>query len=261
MNLIDPFQFRDLFRETRSVAVVGNAPSVLTWENGRLIDGHDMVVRFNRARTEGMEDKVGSRTDVLFVNASNNVAKAPPPSELNRPKCLVCFVSPGGTRTLDDRPFREWVGDVPILVTFGPDMLGHASPVRTKPLTSGTYALFTILRLFEVNKLFVTGFTMFGAVAGGDGKYWNEAAPAAATAHDLDHEAVLFSALLAEFGGELVVTEEVRALVRRTGVGLGGSGLSASRLPRRSLKKWLAEGLSWRLLKAGMVLRRAAQTR
>jgi hypothetical protein len=188
MNLIDPFQFRALFQGARSVAVVGNAPCILNYQNGADIDSHDLVVRFNRARTAGMEQTIGSRTDILFVNASNSLAKAPPPDQLCKPRCLVCFVSPQGLKAIDVAPFREWAGNCPVLMSYGPDLIGLPGLPRSKPLTSGTYALFTLLRLFDIERLFVTGFTMFGAVAGGGGKYWNEPVPAAATAHDLDQE-------------------------------------------------------------------------
>lgn len=259
MNLIDPFQFRELFRDARSLAIVGNAPCILDWKNGATIDGADLIVRFNRARTAGMEDAIGSRTDVLFVNASNSLAKAPPPDELSRPKCLVCFMSPQGSRTLDAAPFREWVGDMPILLSFGPDLLGIPGAARQRPLTSGTYALYTLLRMFDVERLFVTGFTMFGAVPGGAGKYWNEAVPHAAVVHDLDYEAQLFVALLAGFTGRLETTSEIAELAAKEGARLGGEGARTSR-PRR-LHKRIAEGLAWRVLRSGMALRRVAESK
>src|SRR5205823_10909877 len=91
MHLIDPFQFRDLLRPAHSVAVVGNAPCILGYRHGAAIDGYELVVRFNRARTAGLEEAVGRRTDVLFVNAANSLAKAPPPEDLCGPRCVACF--------------------------------------------------------------------------------------------------------------------------------------------------------------------------
>ncbi len=263
MRLIDPFEFRDLFRSTRSLAIVGNAPCILDWENGAAIDACDLVVRFNRARTAGHETRIGSRTDVLFVNASNSLSKAPPPTELCRPRCLVCFSSPQGARDLDPAPFREWAGDdVPLLWSFGPDLIGLPAASRTKPLTSGTYALFTLQRLFDLQRLFVTGFTMFGAVPGGAGKYWNEAVPAAAVAHDLDEEAKLFINLLASFKGKLIVTSEIQELAGKQGVTLADAGAANGKpvAKRGGLRQRIADGLAWRFLKAGMALRRIAQS-
>jgi hypothetical protein len=256
MNLIDPFQFRDLFPSIRSLAVVGNSPSVLEWHNGAKIDSADLVVRFNRARTAGLEDKIGSRTDVLVVNASNSLEKAPPPQTLCEPRCLVCFISPDGTRTHDVGPFAEWAGDVPVLFTFGPDLIGLPAPTRQRPLTSGSYALYTLLRLFTIQRLFVTGFTMFGATEGGAGKYWNEPMPHAASAHDLDHEAGLFVRTLAAHKGELELTPEVAALAAQRDF---RSGSTATARTNR-LSKHIAAGLSWRFLTLGMVLRRVAES-
>jgi hypothetical protein len=257
MNLIDPFQFRDLFSSVRSLAVVGNAPSILDWDNGTKIDSADLVVRFNRARTAGLEQKIGGRTDVLVVNASNSLEKAPPPQELCQPRCLICFVSPAGTRTLDVRPFVKWAGDVPVLFSFGPDLIGLSAPTRQRPLTSGTYALYMLLRIFDVQRLFVTGFTMFGATEGGAGKYWNEPVPHAAFAHDLDHEVGLFVSTLAAHPGELELTPEVAALAARNGFHPG-----SATTPRTSrLSKRIAAGLSWRFLGLGMALRRVAESK
>ena len=231
MTLIDPYQFRDLCGGARSVAIVGNAPCILDWKNGARIEAADLVVRFNRARTAGMEDAIGRRTDVLFVNAANSLAKAPQPDQLSRPKCLVCFVSPQGVKTFDVGPFREWAGDVPVFFSFGPDLIGLPGAARQRPLTSGTYALFTLSRLLDIDRLFVTGFTMFGAVAGGAGKYWDEAVPHAAVVHDLDHEAQLFVALLDGFAGRLETTEEIVQLAAQNGVRLG-AGSRAGRVTR-----------------------------
>jgi len=263
MQLIDPFEFHKMFSTVHSVAVIGNAPCILDWKNGATIDSYDMVVRFNRARTEGHEEYIGSRTDVLFVNASNSLKMAPSPAEIVQPRCLVCFVSPQGVKTLDLEPFRVWVKHCPVLLSFGPDLIGLPAPMRSRPLTSGTYALFTLLKLFDVQKLFVTGFTMFGAVPGGTGKYYKDDRPALGTFHDLDQEAGIFTALLGSFKGDLYVTEEIRALAREHGMQLGHSdslheGVATN---RRSPLQRVAEGLSWRFIKAGMLLRRITESR
>ena len=60
MQLIDPYQFRDLCGSARSLAIVGNAPCILDWKNGARIEAADLVVRFNRARTAGMEEAIAA---------------------------------------------------------------------------------------------------------------------------------------------------------------------------------------------------------
>ena len=55
------------------MAIVGSAESALDWENGEFIDSHDVVVRFNRTIVDGLEQYVGSRTDIIVANDSNNL--------------------------------------------------------------------------------------------------------------------------------------------------------------------------------------------
>ena len=52
----------------RSLAVVGNGPSVLTEQRGSYLDSTDIVVRFNEFAVEGFESYVGSRTDVYVTH-------------------------------------------------------------------------------------------------------------------------------------------------------------------------------------------------
>ncbi len=46
------------------VIIVGNSPTVLNYENGKWIDGFDVVIRVNRCATEGFEKNIGSKTDI-----------------------------------------------------------------------------------------------------------------------------------------------------------------------------------------------------
>lgn len=255
MNLIDPFQFRDMFAEARSFAVVGNAPTILDYEHGEKIDGHDVVVRFNRATTKGLESKIGRRTDVLVVNASNSRAMAPPPSETVKPRCLVSYVSPQGVPGVSPAPFADWVGELPILLTFGPDLIGLPGEHHTRPMTSGTYFLLTILRMLNVERLFVTGFTMFGAKGGAAAKYYRDDRPGVGSFHDLDVEAHIFANLLTHCGAELDVTPEVARVLGEADAGKAVNGAGTS------LRKRIAGGLAWRLMNFGTRLRRFAETR
>lgn len=51
-----------------SVAIVGSSGSLKGKELGEEIDDHDVVVRFNRAPTEGYEKDVGSKTTLRVAN-------------------------------------------------------------------------------------------------------------------------------------------------------------------------------------------------
>jgi hypothetical protein len=54
----------------RSVAIVGSSPRLLESEHGDTIDSHDVVIRFNDARTAGLGRHAGCRTDIRFVGCT-----------------------------------------------------------------------------------------------------------------------------------------------------------------------------------------------
>ncbi|KDP37594.1 hypothetical protein JCGZ_07940 [Jatropha curcas] len=53
-----------------SCAVVGNSGILLQKDYGKLIDGHEIVIRLNNARTERFEQFVGSKTNISFINSN-----------------------------------------------------------------------------------------------------------------------------------------------------------------------------------------------
>jgi hypothetical protein len=250
----DIYDLRDAWAGVRSVAMVGNAAAILQRQNGALIDAHDLVIRFNRAHVEDIADKIGSRTDLLVANAANSLAKAPSPAETLKPRWVLCFVQPQADADL--APFRAWVGDIPTVITLSPDILEFATTGRTRGLTLGTYALYTLLKLCPLERLFVTGFTMYGA-AGGDSQKYYDPGSRAGSYHDLDEEARLFSAILASFQGELQVTPEVAEVLKRHGhahrlqASADSKGGGAPSLYYRLLGR-----LAWRFLRTGFKLRR-----
>lgn len=257
MNLITPFQFREMFAAARSFAIVGNAPTILDYQNGPKIDSADVVVRFNRATTAGKEDAIGSRTDILVVNANNSLEMAPSPNDTVKPRCLVCYVAPQGVPNATPEAFTEWVGDLPILLSFGPDLIDLPAAHHTRPMTSGTYFLLTLLRMFDAQKLFITGFTMFGVKGGSSAKYYRDDRGGVGTFHDLDVESQVFAKLLTESDLELEMTPEVQQLAYPT-------GKPAAQLRSKtesSLKKKFAAGISWRMQSVATRLRRYAEAR
>lgn len=52
----------------KSVILVGSNPNVFDKKYGDIIDSYDIIIRFNAASTEGIEDYVGSRTDLRIIN-------------------------------------------------------------------------------------------------------------------------------------------------------------------------------------------------
>ncbi|RAL46009.1 hypothetical protein DM860_006163 [Cuscuta australis] len=61
---------RNKKRRYSSCAVVGNSGILLNSEQGKLIDGHEVVIRLNNAKIEGYERNVGSKTSISFVNSN-----------------------------------------------------------------------------------------------------------------------------------------------------------------------------------------------
>ncbi|XP_008228970.1 PREDICTED: beta-1,6-galactosyltransferase GALT29A [Prunus mume] len=57
-------------RRYSSCAVVGNSGILLKSNYGALIDSHEVVIRLNNARIQGFEGKVGSKTNISFVNSN-----------------------------------------------------------------------------------------------------------------------------------------------------------------------------------------------
>jgi hypothetical protein len=253
VSTIDLQAFQEMFRHARSMAVVGNAESVLQWQSGELIDGHDLVVRFNRAYTEGIEDRVGRRTDILVANRTYSLRKAPSPAATLKPRSIVCFLEP--QHEIDYDAFKAWTGGLPTMLIFAPDLASVGQFGRTRPVTMGTNALYTFLRLFRIERLFLSGFTFYGAVAGSHGVYCGEPRKARGTWHDLEDEAAIFARVVGGYQGELRVTPEVENLLRRYGAsGPARHGGGAA----RAAEDWYAR-LGWRLIRWGTRLRQRAE--
>jgi hypothetical protein len=242
-----------MFAGAESMAVVGNADTVLDYESGSLIDACDLVVRFNKAHVTGIESKVGRRTDILVANRRYSLERAPPPGETLQPRCLACFIEPD--RGPDPVAWGRWAGAVPTFVTLAPDLLGAIQVERTRPVTSGTSALYCFVHMLPIKRLFVTGFTFYGAAGVGPGNYWEELSDPRGLFHDLEAEARIFVSILERFKGKLEVTPEVQELMRR----FGTTGKEAG--PSRALLEGIAMRAGWSLIRAGMVLRRQAERR
>ncbi len=252
-NSMDLPAFHDFFRDCKSMAIVGNADTILNYENGHFIDAHDVVVRFNKAYTAGVERNVGSRTDILVANATYSASKAARPRESVNPRCIVCFLEP--RQDTNYSAFLDWVRGVPTLMVFIPDLIGVPQTQRTRPVTLGTDALYTFLRLFSLECLFLTGFTFYGAAGGSRRVYWEDRRVSRGLFHDLGIEARIFAHLANSFEGELHVTAEVEDVLNSYG--------SARRRGRPPISRTesLYARVGWHLIDWGMRLRMRAEAR
>ncbi len=254
LNLITPADLAAMFPENASIAFIGNSTEITTYTNGRAIDDHDIVVRFNRASVDGLEENIGSRTDILCVNASNTTEKAPPPSQTTKPRVLVSFVTPENVHKLPWEGFAEWADGIPTLLSFGVDMLGVSVAPHTRPFTTGTYAIFSLTKLLQAETLFLTGFTMFGAQGGSSKKYYADKQQDPGNFHDLDAEAKTFRSLLERSGVSIKSTPELSWAFDS-----GRSARSGDQSDRKGIKQRLAASASWRLLNLAMKLRRVSE--
>ncbi|XP_073003811.1 sialyltransferase-like protein 1 [Typha latifolia] len=64
------YGYPDTRRPYATCAVVGNSGVLLGSGHGDVIDGHDLVIRLNNARTAGFARDVGSKTSLAFVNSN-----------------------------------------------------------------------------------------------------------------------------------------------------------------------------------------------
>lgn len=60
------------FIKGKKVAIVGNAKSIFDKQNGKYIDGHDCIIRFNRGFISD-KNAQGSRTDILLLACELNL--------------------------------------------------------------------------------------------------------------------------------------------------------------------------------------------
>ena len=266
-NSISFLDFQDIFTGSKTMAIVGSSESALHWENGEFIDSHDVVVRFNRTIVDGLEQYVGSRTDIIVANDSNNLKKAPSPEFTSRPKCVVSFVktnSVGCRAENERRDFLEWTGATPLFFCPGPEVLCCDVPRRKRGFSMGTYAIHALPYFLNIKKLFVTGFTMFGESNGGSEHFTKKSTRASLTWHDADLERYIAANALAHHTCELVVTDEVAEFVSKEGFSVNvrgdNSGKKFEKLSKRFTPWWhVLERLGKTLITTGYHLRRIAE--
>jgi len=97
----------------KTVAIVGNAKSIFDKKNGKEIDGHDIVIRFNRGFITQPESQ-GRKTDILILAVNLNLdEKSAFKSQyyVNRSRKTTC-----GEITIDDQfraDLKEIIGKQP----------------------------------------------------------------------------------------------------------------------------------------------------
>jgi hypothetical protein len=117
---------------------------------------------------------------------------------------------------LETNDLADWLEGVPVFPTLVPEIIGHHTPRRKRPFTSGTYALSILTQMFAFQKMFITGFTLFGMVPGGAGHAFSKSKERFIW-HEPNLELQVMASILSAFPGELDSTPEVTELLAAGG--------------------------------------------
>jgi len=258
MALINFLEFQSIFQGAKTMAIVGSSDSVLRYSNGKCIDACDLVVRFNRTKVDGLEDKVGSRTDILVVNDVNNLSKAPQVKELSNPRVVVCFIDRVGFNKSEThlKDFLDWVGDKDLFLCPRPDIAMIPVEKGTRSFSMGLYALGFLPYALSIKELFVTGFTFFGSVEGGAAHYSKKASFSGSLWHDADMELLVARQILSEYPFNVSLTDEVYSVLKepKKNIQLFGGELQNKNAPKKSNLRLLANFFGYLLYKFTKVI-------
>jgi hypothetical protein len=213
MYITTPFELVQAFPAGRTLAIVGNAPSLMGSNRGAHVDSHDTVVRFNECAIDGFERDVGARLDILVAN--------PYPEKKirrigdGRSIGLVLIINPQ-TRRGDLQEFSRWVGEHRVLFTYTPDLVGVADSTHQAGLTTGTYGIQLLTKLLVPSKVLITGFTMFGDPV--QSHYWHAGVEPGVAKHDFATEPRVFVNLLNSIRAPVEITPDVADVAARFGM-------------------------------------------
>lgn len=181
-----------------SICVVGNGPGALGSGTGRLIDEHEVVIRFNSyATTFPHAVDYGTKTDIWVRMPFDPYVR---PRSITGVS-LILFT--GSNRPY--RPYSEWQAALHLVASgatvgfFDPDDIYTLQEQLGGPPTAGlatVHALFRRLGHVDPSKLFGLSFAEEGAQAVGSYHYADSRAAMSAR-HDWDREAAVFADMAA----------------------------------------------------------------
>lgn len=152
----------------KRVAVVGNAPEILDMDYGRVIDGHDLVLRMNRGipSTEEQYMAIGQRTDILTGGVI-----APLPELLAIPRAIFWFKHTAlGAQHLHDiliyKPLHK------TLVWHVPEAVFAGAARQVGKGVSSAIASIETLRSLDAGSVSVLGVSCCGQLEPGSERHW-----------------------------------------------------------------------------------------
>lgn len=215
MNILNQFEFLNIFKPNSSVAFCGNAPSLSSESLGDWIDSHDIVVRMNKVPSPSYHKDVGAKTSILVCN--------PYVSEMEGDKLpyiegmvVICLFSL--TRRGNESAFRCWLNGNKVLFSYIPDIVATDINNHFEALTTGTYAINLIGRILKPTNVSVCGFTMF--LGDTNHHYWSKLVPNGIKSHDFMIESRIFVSLINRFSDKtkLNLSSDIVWVSRKSGV-------------------------------------------
>lgn len=162
----------DRFENKESIAIVGNSPNLLNVKNGAYIDSFDIVCRFNNYKTKSYEINVGSKVDVYVTCLIDNPDVTS--ERLIEEGVKAVFVTrPIAKKYAYNSAIGEMLKNFKTVVPFDPvfvpehdfdDLCNHLSIAPNNEginPSSGLTFVYTLLKHFHFEKIFLTGFDFF----------------------------------------------------------------------------------------------------
>ena len=157
---------------TAKVCLVGNGPSVLTAENGSVIDSFDEIVRFNRYCIAGFEKHTGSRTTLWSTFGHGYV----PGDEQERPARMI-FVhgERGDPAYAPDEIYRipRWFSKQAASRVKSASQRDPAALEKVSGGTSGLIVALYLLDVVGVDQITLAGFDHFKKDLSNQHHYYN----------------------------------------------------------------------------------------
>lgn len=160
-----------------SVIIVGNGEGVLSSKNGPLIDSFNTVVRLGSYVTDGFEDYVGCKTDIIStiywklsidrLKTTKVILNVPIGMQKNFNKSQE-YINTEFSKYTSNILYLNNKDDIQGLIDMYVDILPPFSGIESINFSLGFKTFYFIKKLFPGKKIFVTGFDFFKT-----GWYWN----------------------------------------------------------------------------------------
>ncbi len=193
--------FAKLASGSTTVALVGNAPNLLGQGKGELIESFDLVVRCNFPLTNGHEQDVGRRTDIVVFNESlrNKLNKIRSPNYIKTPS-IGLHPEPAFGLPMSAPPNKnDYVGTLP------PSARKFLADVCYSRCTTGLMAINLLIFIFS-KKVTLFGFDFFSDLS--RAHYFDKQA-GAYLGHELQYERWYVTKFLAENFGQHLNTAQL----------------------------------------------------